>query len=80
MFVSWELQYVMLLGAAELSMMNLVLTLCCTCARYVMSENVYLGFPYFLRDLVRLQYHERPGMYQEEDYRCYIYEYIYIYI
>ena len=28
----------------------------------------YLEFPYFLRDLVRLQYHVRPGRYQEEVY------------
>ena len=28
----------------------------------------HLGFPYFLKDLVRLQLDTGPGMYQEEEY------------
>ena len=41
----------------------LVLSLC----QVDISQNLYLGFSYFLRDLVRLQYHVRPWMYQEEE-------------
>ncbi len=49
----WELRYLMNLGAVEIALRDLVLTLCCACARW-RCHQMYLQFPYVVRDLVRL--------------------------